>query len=215
VTADPSGGVRLVVEAIARTAVDNERRYGDLDSAVGDGDFGYSLARGFESVLAELDQLDPAEPGALLKRVGMLITMKVGGTSGPLWGTAFLRAAAVCGDGPAIPPEQVTAMLRAAIEGIQQRGHAELGDKTLLDALVPGVDELERSLAAGADAGTALRQAASVAAQGAADTRSMVARRGRAAYAGERSVGPIDAGAAAVAEMFEAINVAWQRQETR
>ena len=207
--------VRLVVRTIARTSIENERRYSDLDAAVGDGDFGYSLARGFEAVLAELDAIDGSSVGALLKRVGMLITMRVGGTSGPLWGTAFLRAAAVCGDADAISRKELVAMLRAAIQGIQDRGHAELGDKTLLDALVPAVDELERAFEEGCDAGASLRRATEIAAAGAEATRELVARRGRAAYAGERSVGTLDAGAVAVAEMFQAIDGAWTSEEAR
>jgi dihydroxyacetone kinase phosphoprotein-dependent L subunit len=208
-----SSEVRLVVAVIARTAVDNERRYSDLDSAVGDGDFGYSLARGFECVLAELDDLDATDVGPLLKRVGMLITMKVGGTSGPLWGTAFLRAASICEGHQALSRKQVVSMLRAGIEGIQQRGQAQLGDKTLLDSLVPAVDELERAFDEGADAGTGLQRATEVASRSAEDTRPMIARRGRAAYAGERSVGTLDAGAVAVAEMFQAINRTWQEEK--
>jgi phosphoenolpyruvate---glycerone phosphotransferase subunit DhaL len=100
-------------------------------------------------------------------------------------------------------------MLRAAITGIQDRGHAELGDKTLLDTLIPAVDELERAFGEGCDAEQGLRRATEVAAASAEGTRALVARRGRAAYAGERSVGTLDAGAVAVAEMFQAIDEAW------
>lgn len=204
--------VRLILRTIAQTSIDNERRYSDLDAVMGDGDLGYSLARGFEALLAELDGLEPTTVAALLKRVGTLITMKIGGTSGPLWGTAFLRAAAACGDDEAISRAQVVAMLRAGIGGIQERGHAELGDKTLLDALIPAVDELERAFQEGADAHIGLRRAASVAATSAEATRALIARRGRASYAGERSIGSLDAGAVAVAEMFAAIEAAWTVQ---
>ena len=201
--------VNLVVRTIAQTAVDNERYFGDLDAVVGDGDFGYSMARGFEQVLAGFDAFDRSDIGTFLKKVAVTITGRIGGTSGPIWGTAFLRAGAVAAGKMALEPADVVAMLRAAVEGIKQRGQAELGDKTLLDALVPATDVLERELDAGAGAAAAI-QAASVTAREAAEaTKDMVARRGRAAYTGERSRGSVDAGATAVAVLLERISAAW------
>ena len=206
--------VNLVVRTIAQTAVDNERYFGDLDAVVGDGDFGYSMARGFEQVLAGFDDFDRSDIGTFLKKVAVTITGRIGGTSGPIWGTAFLRAGAVAAGKMALEPADVVAMLRAAVEGIMQRGQAELGDKTLLDALVPATDALERELDAG-NGSTAAIQAASVAARAAAEaTKDMVARRGRAAYTGERSRGSVDAGATAVAVMLERISAAWAAAES-
>ena len=206
--------VNLVVRTIAQTAVDNERYFGDLDAVVGDGDFGYSMARGFEQVLAGFDDFDRSDVGTFLKKVAVTITGRIGGTSGPIWGTAFLRAGAVAAGKMALEPADVVAMLRAAVEGIMQRGQAELGDKTLLDALVPATDVLERELDAGAGAAAAI-QAASVTAREAAEaTKDMVARRGRAAYTGERSRGSVDAGAMAVAVMLERISAAWAAAES-
>jgi phosphoenolpyruvate---glycerone phosphotransferase subunit DhaL len=144
--------VNLVVRTIAQTAVDNEKYFGDLDAVVGDGDFGYSMARGFEQVLAGFDDFDRSDVGTFLKKVAVTITGRIGGTSGPIWGTAFLRAGAVAAGKTALEPADVVAMLRAAVEGIMQRGQAELGDKTLLDALVPATDALERELDAGSGA---------------------------------------------------------------
>jgi dihydroxyacetone kinase/dihydroxyacetone kinase-like protein len=205
---------RLIVRTIAQTAVDNERYFGDLDAVVGDGDFGYSMARGFEQVLAGFDDFDRSDIGTFLKKVAVTITGRIGGTSGPIWGTAFLRAGAVAAGKMALEPADVVAMLRAAVEGIKQRGQAELGDKTLLDALVPATDALERELDAG-NGSTAAIQAASVAARAAAEaTKDMVARRGRAAYTGERSRGSVDAGATAVAVMLERISAAWAAAES-
>ena len=201
--------VNLVVRTIAQTAVDNETYFGDLDAVVGDGDFGYSMARGFEQVLAGFDDFDRADIGTFLKKIAVTITGRIGGTSGPIWGTAFLRAGAVAAGKTSLGPGDVVAMLRAAAEGIKQRGQAELGDKTLLDALVPATDVLERELDAGAGAAAAI-QAASVTAREAAEaTKDMVARRGRAAYTGERSRGSVDAGATAVAVLLERISAAW------
>jgi phosphoenolpyruvate---glycerone phosphotransferase subunit DhaL len=206
--------VNLVVRTIAQTAVDNEKYFGDLDAVVGDGDFGYSMARGFEQVLAGFDDFDRSDIGTFLKKVAVTITGRIGGTSGPIWGTAFLRAGAVAAGKMALEPADVVAMLRAAVEGIKQRGQAELGDKTLLDALVPATDALERELDAG-NGSTAAIQAASVAARAAAEaTKDMVARRGRAAYTGERSRGSVDAGATAVAVMLERISAAWAAAES-
>jgi dihydroxyacetone kinase phosphoprotein-dependent L subunit len=199
------GDVEHAVHTIAATATGNEKYFGDLDAVVGDGDFGYSMARGFEIVLADWDGFDRADIGTFLKKVAVVITSRIGGTSGPIWGTAFLRAGAVAGSATELEPAQVVAMLRAAVEGIKARGRSDVGDKTLLDALVPATDAIEESVAAGLDAAATLRAAAAVARERAEATRSMQAMRGRASYTGERSIGSLDAGAVAVAVMFEAL----------
>jgi len=199
-----------VVRTIADTVLANEKYFCELDGVVGDGDFGYSLARGFEIVLQEWDTIDRSTSGSFLKRVGMIIPSRVGGVSGVIWGTAFLRAGMSAGAKTELPPEDVIAMFRSAIEGIKKRGEAELGDKTLLDALAPAVDELETSFKNGSDAAAALDVAAVVARQSAEATRPMLAKRGRAAYTGERSIGSLDAGAVAVAVLFEAVAQDWK-----
>jgi dihydroxyacetone kinase phosphoprotein-dependent L subunit len=206
-------GVELVVRTIAQTAVDNETYFGELDAVVGDGDFGYSMARGFELVLADFDAFDRADIGTFLKKIAVVITSRVGGTSGPLWGTGFLRAGAVAAGKTELSSEDVIAMLRASIEGIKKRGNSDLGDKTLLDALQPAVDELETALAGDDTAGTAIRKAAVIARERAEATKEMIAKRGRAAYTGERSIGTLDAGAIAIALMFEQIADAWPAEE--
>lgn len=205
--------VELVVRTIAQTAVDNEAYFGDLDAVVGDGDFGYSLARGFEKVLDGWDDLDHSEPGAFLKRTGMVVTSRIGGTSGPIWGTAFLRAGMTAGTDTELSSEQVVAMLRAAAEGIKARGKSDVGDKTLLDALVPLTDRLEQELQSGADAPTALAAVATTTREAAEATAGMVAKRGRASYTGERSRGSVDAGAMALAVIVERIQQAWPTME--
>lgn len=201
----------LVVKTIAQTAVDNETRFSDLDAVVGDGDFGYSLARGFEIVLSDWDALEYADPGGLLKKTALVLTKRIGGTSGPIWGTAFLRAGASLAANAEPAGEDVIAALRAAIEGIKQRGNSDVGDKTLLDALVPAVDELEAALGEGA--GTALERAAAKARESAEATKGMLAQRGRASYTGERSRDSVDAGAMGVAVMFEEVSKAWREAE--
>ncbi len=202
----------FVVRTIADTALANEAYFCELDGVVGDGDFGYSLARGFEKVLEDWDSMDHSVPGNFLKGVSQRIVGRVGGVSGTIWGTAFLRAGMTFGTKPEaeLTKEDVIAALRNAIEGVKKRGQSDLGDKTLLDALVPAVDQLEKSLQEGKDPGTALDEAAVVARQAAEATRSMLAKRGRASYTGERSIGTLDAGAIAIAVLFEAVGKAWK-----
>lgn len=206
--------VAHAVKSMARTAVSNEESFGELDAVVGDGDFGYSMARGFEAVLAGWSEFEQGSIGGLLKGVATTVMGRMGGTSGPIWGTAFLRAGVAAGDRLELEAADVLAMLRAAIDGIKQRGKADVGDKTLLDALVPAVDALERELGGGATAAVALSEAAAIASKSAEATRAMVARRGRASYAGERSVGTLDAGAVAVARMFEDLAKQWSDSTT-
>ena len=201
----------LVVRTIAQTAVDNETYFCELDAVVGDGDFGYSLARGFEIVLSDWDELGYEDTGGLFKKTAIVLTKRIGGTSGPIWGTAFLRAGTTLSGTPEPSSDDVIAAMRAAIEGIKQRGDTDLGDKTLLDALVPAVDELEKALAEGAP--DALPRAAATCREAAEATKGMLAQRGRASYTGERSRDSADAGAVGVAVLFEAVNKAWQESE--
>ncbi len=206
----------LVLKTMARTIVDNAVYFAELDGVVGDGDFGYSLRNGFEVVDSDYDTFDHTSAGTVLKKIGLVISGKVGGVSGPIWGTAFLRAAAVAGDKTELAPEDVIAMLRAAITGIMARGGASLGEKTLLDALVPATDSLEAAIGdpamQGDHAVAAIGRAADVAVQAALDTKPMLAMRGRAAYTGDRSIGSVDAGATAVGVILQAIASAWREK---
>jgi phosphoenolpyruvate---glycerone phosphotransferase subunit DhaL len=209
----PLGQAELVVRAIAQTAVDNEKYFCELDAVVGDGDFGYSLARGFEVVLGDWDTLDYSDISGLLKKTAIILSKRIGGTSGPIWGTAFLRAGGALTNVTDPTGEEGIAALRAAIEGIKQRGNTDLGDKTLLDALVPAVDTLEEALPNGTQA--AIERAAATARERAEATKGMLAQRGRAAYTGERSRDSVDAGAMGVAVMFEAVSNAWREAEVQ
>ena len=180
---------------------------------MGDGDFGYSLRSGWEVVLADYDSWDKPNAGAVCKKIGLTLAAKVGGVSGPMWGTAFLRAGATAGEQD-LTPDLVIAMLRAAIAGIMMRGGASLGDKTLLDALSPVTDSLEESFkdpATFEDHGVAaIQRAADVAVKAAEDTMGMLALRGRAAYTGDRSRDSVDAGATAIGVILQAIAAAWR-----
>jgi dihydroxyacetone kinase-like protein len=205
-----SKDVEFVVRLIADTVLENEQYFSELDGVVGDGDFGYSIARGFEKVLNEWDTIDQSLPGNVLKGVSMKIVAAVGGVSGTIWGTAFLRAGIALGTKTEIARPDIIAMFRSAIEGIKKRGNTDLGDKTLLDSLIPAIDQLEKSFNDGKDTITALDEATVVARQAAEATRPMLALRGRAAYTGERSIGTLDAGAVAMAVLFEAVCKAWK-----
>jgi dihydroxyacetone kinase phosphoprotein-dependent L subunit len=204
----------LILKTMAKTIVDNTVYFSELDEVVGDGDFGYSLRSGFEVVQSDLETFDHSTVGALLKKVGFVISSKVGGSSGPIWGTAFIRAAKEAGDRVELTHDEVIGILRAAVTGIMDRGGASLGEKTLLDSLVPAVDALEAGLErpeAAADHGIAALQAAADAATAAAEaTKPMLAMRGRAAYTGERSIGSVDAGATAVGVILQSISGAWR-----
>ena len=201
--------VESVVRTITDTCIANEKYFGDLDSVVGDGDFGFSLARGFENVRDQWDGFDRADIGTFLQKVAITITGRVGGTSGPIWGTAFLRAAGVAKGKVDLTGEDVVAMLRAAIEGIKARGGASLGEKTLLDSLVPMTDTIEERLAAGDPASEVVKAAAVTARVTAEATKELEAKRGRASYTGERSIGSVDPGAIAIAVLAEKIAETW------
>jgi dihydroxyacetone kinase phosphoprotein-dependent L subunit len=209
----------LVLTTMASTIVDNADYFAQLDSIVGDGDFGFSLRNGWEVVLSDFATFDHASAGAILKKVGLTLTSKVGGVSGPIWGTAFLRAGVAAGDRTELAPEDVIAMLRAAITGIMARGGAALGEKTLLDALVPATDSLESAIGdpafQGDHAVAAIQRAADVAVKAAEETKGMLAMRGRAAYTGERSIGSVDAGATAIGVILQAISAAWREKHGR
>lgn len=201
--------VEQVVRTIAETCVENEQYFGELDSVVGDGDFGFSLARGFENVLAGWDEYDRSDAGTFLQKVAVTMSGRIGGTSGPIWGTAFLRAAGVVKGRQDVTGADVVAMLRAAVEGIKARGGADLGEKTLLDALVPMTDAIAQQLGAGAAPAEVAKAAATAARAAAEATRPMQARRGRASYTGERSIGSLDPGAVAVAVLAERVATTW------
>jgi dihydroxyacetone kinase-like protein len=208
---EPVRGSRLekVVKTIAETCVENEKYFSDLDAVAGDGDFGYSLARGFEIVVADFDTYDRSDPGAFLQKVATTMSGRIGGTSGPIWGTALLRAALAVRGRTELGAADAVAMLRAAVEGIKKRGGADLGDKTLLDSLVPLTDRIEEDAAAGVDAGEIAANAATVARETAEATAALEARRGRASYTGERSIGSPDPGAIAMAVLAERIAETW------
>ena len=199
----------FVVRTIAETCVENEKYFCDLDSVVGDGDFGYSLARGFEQVLENWAGFDRADASIFILKIATAITSRIGGTSGPIWGTGFLRVGMALKANSAVSAADVVAALRSGVEGIKKRGNSDVGDKTLIDALVPAIDAFERATDSGANSADALRALAVAARSAAEGTSEMQAKRGRASYSGERSIGSPDAGAVAVAVLAERIADTW------
>lgn len=197
----------FVVKTIADTAIENESFFCELDSVVGDGDFGYSLARGFEKLLENWVDIDRSSVPVFLQKCAMILTSRIGGSSGPIWGTAFMRASAVARQHESLDASVLVAMIRSAIEGIQARGGAEFGDKTLIDVLAPMADEIE---AASGLSGKQIAERVAVRADEAAEaTKEMIAKRGRASYTAERSIGSVDAGGKGVAVIARALADAW------
>jgi len=182
--------VASAVRAMAAVVAQHRDELVDLDRAIGDGDHGENLKRGFEFVVSALDSTEVDSPAAVLKLVAKTLISKVGGASGPLFGTAFLRAATGLEE---VDGSSVAAALRAALDGVVARGKAEVGDKTMIDALRPAVEAAEaaqdRSVA------QVLAAAATAAEAGAESTIPLVARKGRASYLGDRSAGHMDPGA--------------------
>jgi dihydroxyacetone kinase-like protein len=201
--------IEFIVRVIADAVLENEAYFSELDGVVGDGDFGYSIARGFDKVLLEWDNMDHSTPGNFSKKISSTIISTVGGVSGTIWGTAFLRAGMAMGTKTEVTRSEVIDIFHSVIEGIKKRGNCDLGDKTYLDALVPAINALEKGFNEGKDTAKALYETASVARESAESTRQMIAKRGRAAYTGERSIGTLDAGAVAVAVLFEAVSKSW------
>ena len=184
-----------IIEGMAKK-IEAEKDYlTQLDNEIGDGDHGINLARGFEAVEKKLPSLAGGDIGALLKGVGMQLVSTVGGASGPLYGTAFMKAGMACKgltelDGPAF----VKAM-EAAVDGIKMRGKATEGEKTMLDALCPALKVMQDEVAAGKSLKEALQDAAAAAEKGVEYTKTIIATKGRASYLGERSLGHQDPGA--------------------
>ena len=196
------------VRSFAQLVADNRDHLTELDAAIGDADHGSNMDRGMKAAVAALDESRPATPGALFSKVGMTLVSTVGGASGPLFGTLFIRMAGSLGDAETPSATDVAAALRAGLGGVVDRGKAAPGDKTMYDALAPAVDALDAALGDGEPLSTALKHARDAAAAGRDATTPMLARKGRASYLGERSVGHQDPGATTVALLLEAATVA-------
>ena len=203
---------RAWIAEIAAVAAAQRDHLTQLDSAIGDADHGINLARGFGAVQTALAAADTPTPGSVLLLTGSTLISKVGGASGPLYGTAFRRAGKALGDQPAVELPAGAEALEAALNGVKKLGAASEGDKTMVDALAPAVAAFGKAVAAGADAPTALAALTDAADAGAHDTIEMQARKGRASYLGPRSVGHEDPGAASAALILHALRDVAARQ---
>ncbi len=191
--------------AMANVIIREQKVLTELDAAIGDGDFGSSLSNGFRKIEEQLPEMEKTNTGDVLKKVGMTFTTSVGGVSGPIWGTAFLRAGIKAGDRTELNLSDLSEMMESALEGIQIRGNANLGDKTMVDALHPAVEELKKQSESGTTLVEALKAAAKTARKGSDETIDMIAKKGRASYLGERSKGHRDAGSWAIVLILEEI----------
>jgi dihydroxyacetone kinase-like protein len=176
-----------------------------LDAAIGDGDHGINLNRGFDAVTLALTTEPDGTPGKLLILSGKTLISTVGGASGPLWGSALRKAGRALGDGPTFDLSQLVDAMAAALASVKDLGAAVPGDKTMVDALEPAVDAMREGLARGASSGEMLRSAAEAAEKGMRATIPMQARKGRASYLGERSIGHQDPGATSTAMIIRAL----------
>ena len=196
--------------ALQEVFAENQQQLTALDSAVGDGDLGSSLDRGFTAVQLELSANPPADLRSAFQNVATVLIRTMGGTAGPLFGTFFLRAGAACAGKSELAPADVMALFQAGVEGIQQRGKAAIGDKTMLDALLPAVDAMRGALEAESGLTEILERGAAAAEAGMRATITMQARKGRASYLGERSVGHQDPGATAAHLLLKAAADTWR-----
>jgi len=195
------------IDWVRRTAATIEEHRAELvtlDREIGDGDHGENLGRGFRAVLEAVDGGSFETPGAVLKVVATKLISTVGGAAGPLYGTAYLKAAQAAGDATDLDAQTLVAVLVAARDGVVSRGKAEVGDKTMVDAWTPAVDAAQAAADAGEGPERVLAAAADAAAEGAASTEPLVARKGRASYLGDRAIGHRDPGAQSSAYLLRA-----------
>jgi dihydroxyacetone kinase-like protein len=197
------------IDALVQIYAENKQFLTQLDSAIGDADHGINMDRGFQAVKADLAKSNPQDVSAVLKTVAMALIRTVGGAAGPLYGTFFMRASAVCANKTELNEADVVALFEAGLEGILQRGKAELNDKTMVDAQTPALNAMKQALADGADLKTILQKGTAAAEEGMKNTIPLQARKGRASYLGERSIGHQDPGATSSYLMIKAAADLW------
>jgi dihydroxyacetone kinase-like protein len=205
----PSEAVRAWIGSFGAAITEHKDELTELDAAIGDADHGINMDRGMKAVAAKLGGAAAGDIGAMLKTVGMTLVSTVGGAGGPLYGTLFLQLGLATAGAEALTPELWSAALRQAVAGVQARGKAQPGDKTMLDALIPARDAFDQVRAEGGSFAKALRASAAAAEQGMRDTIPLVARKGRASYLGERSAGHQDPGATSSFLLIRAAADAW------
>ena len=198
-------GVMGVLRAMSRRMEAEKDFLTQLDNEIADGDHGINMARGFAAVEKKLPELADKDIGTILKTVGMTLVSVVGGSAGPLYGTAFLKSGLAMAGKTEVSPDDLLACMKVAVEGIQQRGRAVRGEKTMLDAMIPAAEAMASARQAGGDAKAVLAAGIAAAHEGVEFTKTIVATKGRASYIGERSLGHQDPGATSFAFLLEAI----------
>ena len=204
-----SAKVIAILKNIIAAIEENAQFLTDLDAAIGDNDHGINMARGFKKVDADLPGLAGKDIGAILKKVGMDLVSTVGGSSGPLYGTAFMKAGAKAAGKNEINLDDFIVMMDEAIGGVQLRGKAVKGEKTMLDAMIPAQEAMKAAAAGGADAAAVLQAGVKAAEEGVEYTKTIIATKGRASYLGERSIGHQDPGATSFTVILQAIAAAY------
>lgn len=192
------------ISRIAERIIDNKDFLTDLDREIGDADHGVNMARGFQAVLEKVPQ-DNANIGEVLKKTGMTLLSTVGGASGPLYGTAFMEAGKAAAGKESLEAGDVPVILNAVIAGIQKRGKAVRGEKTMLDALIPALESFTEKMEASSDLSEAMDAACAAARDGVEFTKTIRATKGRASYLGDRSIGHQDPGATSATLIMEAV----------
>lgn len=192
--------IEKAIDVTCDTVIANEKYFSDLDGLAGDGDFGTSLATGFKVIKKDLPEIDKSAVGAMMLKISMICSKHVGGSSGPIWGTGFMRAGMAAKGLEEVNYEQLTAMVGSALEGIMARGGAQRGDKTLLDALIPIHEKMQEM--DGSDLGAVLAAVTAEADKAIDETRNLVAHRGRASQVGERSANTPDPGIVGIATIL-------------
>jgi len=194
-----------VLVKISEKIDENKAYLSELDAAIGDGDHGLNLNKGFKAVIEKIKEDDGSDIGGILKKAGMALVSNVGGASGPLYGTAFMKAAMSVNGKSEIDMSDFSKMLEDALEGIKMRGKGQANDKTMIDAIEPASNSIKHGIAQGLEAKEVLKLAKEAAYKGVEHTKEIIARKGRASYLGERSLGHQDAGATSSAIIIETI----------
>lgn len=195
--------------ALQKVYNENKQYLTDLDAAIGDADHGINMDRGFTAVKADLEKTNPPDISTILKTTAMALIRTVGGAAGPLYGTFFMRASSVCADKTELDAADVVALFEAGLEGIIHRGKAELNDKTMVDAQRPALEAMKQALTDGTDLKTVLEKGTAAAEAGMKNTIPLQAKKGRASYLGERSIGHQDPGATSSYLMIKAAADLW------
>lgn len=194
-----------IIAAMSRKMEEEKEFLTDLDNAIGDGDHGINMAKGFSAVAAKLEQLSGQDIGSALKTIGMTIVSAVGGSSGPLYGTAFMKAGMVMAGKNEMDIDDFLACMKAGIEGVMMRGHASAGEKTMLDAMIPALNAMDKAKAEGAAPKNILEAGVAAAQSGIEYTKTIIATKGRASYIGERSLGHQDPGATSFTYLLDIV----------